>query len=59
MQQDLLLSILDAVESAGTALALPTQANISYPTRTETENTSGGASPRTGTASANAEIRAQ
>jgi MscS family membrane protein len=29
-QQDLLLWILDAVESAGTALALPTQASISY-----------------------------
>jgi MscS family membrane protein len=30
IQQDLYLSILDAVEAAGTALALPTQANISY-----------------------------
>lgn len=29
-QQDLYLWILDAVEAAGTALALPTQANISY-----------------------------
>jgi small-conductance mechanosensitive channel len=30
IQQDLYLRILDAVEAAGTALALPTQANISY-----------------------------
>jgi MscS family membrane protein len=30
IQQDLLLSIMDAVESAGTALAVPTQANIDY-----------------------------
>jgi MscS family membrane protein len=30
VQQELLLWILDAVEAAGTALALPTQANISY-----------------------------
>lgn len=30
IQQDLLLWILDAVESAGTALALPTQASIDY-----------------------------
>src|ERR1035438_2159463 len=30
IQQDLYLRILDAVETAGTALALPTQANISY-----------------------------
>jgi len=29
-QQELYLAILDAVEAAGTALALPTQANISY-----------------------------
>lgn len=31
MQQELLLAILDAVEAAGTALALPTQALIDYP----------------------------
>jgi MscS family membrane protein len=31
IQQDLFLSILDAVESAGTALAVPTQATIAYP----------------------------
>ncbi len=30
IQQDLLLRILDAIESAGTALALPTQASVSY-----------------------------
>jgi MscS family membrane protein len=30
IQQDLLLRILDAVEAAGTALALPTQASITY-----------------------------
>jgi hypothetical protein len=30
IQQELLLSILDAVEAAGTALALPTQASINY-----------------------------
>jgi MscS family membrane protein len=30
IQQDLFLSIMDAVQSAGTALAVPTQANISY-----------------------------
>ena len=31
IQQDLFLSIMDAVEAAGTALALPTQATIAYP----------------------------
>ena len=31
IQQDLFLSIMDAVESAGTALAVPTQATIAYP----------------------------
>jgi MscS family membrane protein len=31
IQQDLFLSIMDAVEAAGTALALPTQATITYP----------------------------
>jgi len=30
IQQDLLLKILDAVQTAGTALALPTQASINY-----------------------------
>jgi MscS family membrane protein len=30
IQQDLFLAILDAVEAAGTALAVPTQANITY-----------------------------
>lgn len=32
MQQELLLRILDAVEAAGTALALPTQASVFYST---------------------------
>jgi MscS family membrane protein len=31
IQQDLLLLIMDAVKAAGTALALPTQATVSYP----------------------------
>jgi MscS family membrane protein len=31
IQQDLFLSIMDAVHSAGTALAVPTQATIAYP----------------------------
>jgi MscS family membrane protein len=31
LQQNLFLSIMDAVESAGTALAVPTQATIDYP----------------------------
>ena len=31
IQQDLFLSIMDAVEAAGTALAVPTQATIDYP----------------------------
>lgn len=35
LQQELLLSILDAVETAGTALALPTQASIHYPAGSE------------------------
>jgi MscS family membrane protein len=30
IQQDLFLAILDAVEAAGTALAVPTQATIAY-----------------------------
>jgi MscS family membrane protein len=30
IQQNLLLAIMDAVESAGTALALPTQASVDY-----------------------------
>ena len=29
-QQDLLLRIMDAISAAGTALAIPTQASISY-----------------------------
>ena len=31
IQQDLLLRIMDAIHSAGTALAIPTQASILYP----------------------------
>jgi len=31
LQQDLFLSIMDAVRAAGTALALPTQATVAYP----------------------------
>jgi MscS family membrane protein len=42
IQQDLLLSIMDAVESAGTALALPTQASIDYSTQPEPTPTSNG-----------------
>jgi len=37
-QQDVLLSMLDAVESAGTALALPTQATVSYPSNNPSNN---------------------
>ena len=35
LQQDLLLRILDAVAAAGTALALPTQASVSYSGNTQ------------------------
>ena len=45
IRQDLLLSILDAVEAAGTALALPTQASIDY-SRTSESAPNGTASPR-------------
>jgi MscS family membrane protein len=41
-QQDLFLSILDAVESAGTALAVPTQANINYAAQPTTASSSNG-----------------
>jgi len=41
-QQDLFLSILDAVESAGTALAVPTQANINYSAQPTTASSSNG-----------------
>jgi MscS family membrane protein len=44
IQQDLYLWILDAVETAGTALALPTQASISY--SNEDVPKPNGASPR-------------
>jgi MscS family membrane protein len=33
VRQDLLLGILDAIKAAGSALAIPTQASIVYPTR--------------------------
>ncbi len=46
IQQELLLAIMDAVQAAGTGLALPTQASIDYgtvagPTATPTPNGSG------------------
>jgi MscS family membrane protein len=43
IQQDLLLLIMDAVKAAGTALALPTQATVSYPL--PAPSTNGSASP--------------
>ena len=39
IQQDLLLLILDAVEAAGTALALPTQASVTYSEAGASEST--------------------
>ena len=50
LQQDLLLSILDAVETAGTALALPTQASIHYSPK-QASNTPGAAPTGTHSAS--------
>ena len=44
IQQDLFLSIMDAVQAAGTALAVPTQANITYPF--PAPNTNGSGSPQ-------------
>jgi MscS family membrane protein len=35
VRQDLLLGILDAIKAAGSALAIPTQASIVYPTRND------------------------
>jgi len=49
IQQDLFLSIMDAVEAAGTALAVPTQATIDYsPTsaRAPAPNTNGSSAPQ-------------
>jgi MscS family membrane protein len=43
IQQALLLSIMDAVEAAGTALAVPTQATIAYPAQPVSAPTSNGA----------------
>ena len=40
IQQDLYLWILDAVENAGTALALPTQASIAYSNETDPQSKS-------------------
>ncbi|HZT31055.1 MAG TPA: mechanosensitive ion channel family protein [Bryobacteraceae bacterium] len=45
LQQDLLLWILDAVEAEGTALALPTQASITYSSG-NSPNQNGGATAR-------------
>jgi MscS family membrane protein len=44
IQQDLFLAIMDAVQAAGTALAVPTQANITYPL--PAPNTNGSGSPQ-------------
>lgn len=44
IQQDLFLAILDAVESAGTALAVPTQATLSYAAQPVTAPGSNGSS---------------
>jgi MscS family membrane protein len=42
IQQDLFLAILDAVEAAGTALAVPTQATIAYQPQPESPGVPGG-----------------
>jgi hypothetical protein len=39
IQQDLFLSVLDAVEAAGTELAVPTQETINYPAQPVTLGT--------------------
>jgi MscS family membrane protein len=44
IQQDLFLAIMDAVQAAGTTLAVPTQANITYPL--PASNTNGSGSPQ-------------
>jgi len=50
IQQDLFLAILDAVESAGTALAVPTQATITYAAQPVSSPVSNGSSaPQTAT----------
>ncbi len=46
IQQDLFLAIMDAVASAGTALAVPTQATITYPAQPATEPAPNGALTR-------------
>jgi MscS family membrane protein len=48
IQQDLFLSIMDAVEAAGTALAVPTQATINYSPNSApapAPNTNGSSAP--------------
>jgi MscS family membrane protein len=44
IQQDLFLSVMDAVEAAGTALAVPTQATIAYPVQPAPAPSSNGSS---------------
>lgn len=46
IQQDLFLRILDAVEAAGTALALPTQASVYYLPPDKSRGQNGGPSPQ-------------
>jgi len=43
IQQDLLLRILDAVEEAGTALAIPTQASVEYSVHRDAKTNGNGA----------------
>ena len=45
IQQELFLLIMDAVQAAGTALAVPTQANINYPLPAPNTNGSGAPQP--------------
>jgi MscS family membrane protein len=47
IQQDLFLSILDAVEAAGTALAVPTQATIAYASPPDAVPSDNGSAYRT------------
>lgn len=42
IQQDLFLAIMDAVKAAGTALAVPTQANIVYQPQSTPASSSNG-----------------
>ncbi len=52
IQQDLLLAIMDAVESAGTALVVPTQANIIYDAQPAPTPASNGSGNRSGSGNA-------